>query len=70
LLERDTENNNDVLIFQLLLKHGADTGARNKDLATPLDLAPYYGKVLIAQVLLGHVNKLEGEYYPYNVVVV
>ncbi|KAN0142065.1 Ankyrin repeat-containing domain protein [Lactarius tabidus] len=68
LLERDTKNNNGVLIFQLLLKYGADTGARNKkNLATPLDLAPYYGKVSIAQVLLGHVNKLEGRNVGMNV---
>ena len=62
LLERDNENNNDVLILQLLLKHGADTCARNKDHSTPLDLAPYHGKISIAQVLFDHANGLEGEY--------
>ena len=62
LLERDNDNNNNVLILQLLLKHGADTCTRNKDHATPLDLAPYSGKILIAKVLLDHANGLEGKY--------
>ena len=63
LLERHDDNyDNDVLILQLLLTHGADTSARNKNHTTPLDLAPYYGKILIAQVLLDHANVLEGEY--------
>ena len=67
LLERDDNNNdNDVLILQLLLKLGADTSARNKNHGTPLDLAPYYGEVLTAQVLL-HTNMSEGE-YPHKIV--
>ena len=61
-LERDNDNDNDVLILQLLLKHGADMGARNKNHATSLDLAPYSGKILIAEVLLDHANGLEGKY--------
>ena len=63
LLERDKDkDDDDVLILQSLLKLGTDTSARNKNHATPLDLASYYGKVLIAQVLLDHANVLEGEY--------
>ena len=63
LLERNNENDNDVPLFDLLLEHGADMGARNKNQANPLDLAPYYGKGLIAQVLLDHAGRLEGENY-------
>ena len=63
LLERNNGDDHDVPIFDLLLKHGADTSARNKNQANPLDLAPYYGKVLIAQMLLDHADRLEGENY-------
>lgn len=59
LLARNNDNDNDVLILQLLLKLGADTSARNKNHGTPLDLAPYYGNVFIARVLLNHANVLE-----------
>ena len=72
LLERDNDSKNDVLILRLLLKHGADAGARNKEHATPLDLAPYYRKVpkgLIAEVLLSHTNGLESAYYPNNILI-
>ena len=62
LLERhhDDDDDDDALILQLLLTHGADTSARNKNHTTPLDLAPYYGKMLIAQVLLHNANVLGG----------
>ena len=63
LLQRNNKSENDVPIVHLLMEHGADMGARNKDQANPLDLAPYYGKVLIAQVLLDHADRLEGEDY-------
>lgn len=39
-------------IAQLLLEHGADVHARDKNNATPLHLASYYRKAAIAQVLL------------------
>jgi ankyrin repeat protein len=60
-LEHDNDNDNDVIILQLLLEHGADTSAINKNHVTPLDLAPYYGKVAIVQELLDHANESEGE---------
>ena len=58
----EDDKDSDVLILQFLLKLGTDTSARNKNRLTPLDLAPYYGKVLIAQMLLCHAHVLEGEY--------
>ena len=65
LLGRDNVNDNHVFILQLLLKHGADMGARDTYHVIPLDLAPYYGTVLMAQVLLDYANGLElqGEYH-------
>ena len=77
LLERDNDNDDSVLILQLLLIYGADVGARDKNHLTPLDLAPYCEKSLIARLLLDHAVRidwsqrqklgthleLEGEYY-------
>ena len=44
----------DALITELLLEHGADVSAQDKENTTPLHLASYFGSVAMSRVLLNH----------------
>ncbi|KAH9013998.1 ankyrin repeat-containing domain protein, partial [Lactarius pseudohatsudake] len=46
---------------QLLLEHGVDVNARDKERATPLHLASYYGHVKVAEALLDHEAQANAE---------
>jgi ankyrin len=50
-----------VGITQLLLEHGADVNAQDKNHASPLDLALYHGRTEIASVLLHYGDTDNGE---------
>ena len=50
-------NGRGVGVAQLLLKHGADVNAQDKNQATPLDFASYHGRTNIASFLLLHGGK-------------
>ena len=41
-------------VTQLLVEHGTDVNAQDRDNKTPLHLASYYGKIEIARMLLDH----------------
>ena len=45
---------NGIRITELLLKHGADVNAQDKENTTPLHLASYFGSVEMSRVLLNH----------------